>query len=425
MSDSISLKQKDNKNETESLANTEEIFLEIPKTMKHFFPGFKKILRLIPDNRKKNDYALSELIMASISMYLLKEGSRNAFNNDRQEKRFVENYKKLFDVRLPHMDTVDDLFRVLPTERIEQFKVELIRELFNKKALHKYRYLGKYFVVAIDATGVMSFNKKHCEKCLTKEMQSGKKIWFHNVLEAKLVIPNGMAISLVSEWIENDEEEYEKQDCELKAFRRISKKLKKYFPRLPICLVGDSLYPNERFFKICKENKWEYILTLKEGSLKSVWEEVSSLLTITDNNKFKQERTQKEKTIIDKYRWINEIDYRGIKLNWLKTEEITENVKTKELTKQKFVHLSSIKIKENRAAQTSQAGRLRWKIENEGFNTQKNGGYSLEHKYSRVSLQASKNYYQSLQIASMINRLIELSITIKGKIKGNVTIKHL
>ncbi|MFQ5907192.1 MAG: hypothetical protein ACE5JA_11565, partial [bacterium] len=30
----------------------------------------------------------------------------------------------------------------------------------------------------------------------------------------------------------------------------------------------------------------------------------------------------------------------------------------------------------------NEGGRLRWKIENEGFNMRKNGGYNLEHTYS-------------------------------------------
>ena len=42
MTDSISLKKQDNKNETESLESTEEIFIEIPKTMKHFSLGSKR-----------------------------------------------------------------------------------------------------------------------------------------------------------------------------------------------------------------------------------------------------------------------------------------------------------------------------------------------------------------------------------------------
>ncbi len=46
----------------------------------------------------------------------------------------------------------------------------------------------------------------------------------------------------------------------------------------------------------------------------------------------------------------------------------------------------------------NEGGRLRWKIENEGFNVQKNGGYALEHAYSRDAT-ASKVFYLLLQIA--------------------------
>jgi hypothetical protein len=59
------------------------------------------------------------------------------------------------------------------------------------------------------------------------------------------------------------------------------------------------------------------------------------------------------------------------------------------------------------------AGRLRWKIENEGFNEQKNGGLNLEHAYSE-NVQAAKNYYFLLQIAHTIEMLIE---------KGNLLVR--
>ncbi len=48
-------------------------------------------------------------------------------------------------------------------------------------------------------------------------------------------------------------------------------------------------------------------------------------------------------------------------------------------------------------------GRLRWKIENEGFNVQKNDGYNLEHAYSRDP-NARKVFYLLLQIAHLIFR---------------------
>ena len=54
----------------------------------------------------------------------------------------------------------------------------------------------------------------------------------------------------------------------------------------------------------------------------------------------------------------------------------------------------------------NQGGRLRWKIENEGFNVQKNGGYALEHIYSQNAT-ASKIFYLLLQIAHSLSQLIE------------------
>jgi hypothetical protein len=51
-------------------------------------------------------------------------------------------------------------------------------------------------------------------------------------------------------------------------------------------------------------------------------------------------------------------------------------------------------------------GRLRWKIENEGFNVQKNGGYHLEHAYSHHP-NAKKVFYLLLQLAHLLFQLIE------------------
>ena len=53
-----------------------------------------------------------------------------------------------------------------------------------------------------------------------------------------------------------------------------------------------------------------------------------------------------------------------------------------------------------------QRGRWRWKIENEGFNTQKKQGYYLEHRYSK-DYQAMKNHYYLIQIGHMISQIIE------------------
>ncbi len=54
MSYSTSLKNKDTKTDTINLEKiTEELVRYIPKTIKHFFPIFKKSLHKIEDNRKR------------------------------------------------------------------------------------------------------------------------------------------------------------------------------------------------------------------------------------------------------------------------------------------------------------------------------------------------------------------------------------
>jgi hypothetical protein len=75
----------------------------------------------------------------------------------------------------------------------------------------------------------------------------------------------------------------------------------------------------------------------------------------------------------------------------------------------------------------SDTGRQRPKIENEGFNAQKNHGYALKHKYSRVNFQAMRNFYQWLQIAHIINRLVVAGKTIHTLLKktGKFTEKPL
>ena len=78
------------------------------------------------------------------------------------------------------------------------------------------------------------------------------------------------------------------------------------------------------------------------------------------------------------------------------------------------------------AWQIAQQGRLRWCIENEGFNTQKNGGYGLEHKFSRKELGAKKNYYELLQIGHLINQLVEKLLRIKDDLQEcKITLKAL
>jgi hypothetical protein len=389
-----------------------------------YFPDLFGRLQDIEDVRKKaSKYEQAEILVACLVMFLFKEGSRNAMNNDRKEGKFRDNYVKLFKMRLPHMDTVDEVMRRLQPEELEALKRRLVQLLLTRRTLHKFRFLGQWFVVAVDGTGVVSFSKRHCEHCVTKTSKHGVVTYFHNVLEAKLVCANGFSISLETEWIENPEGDFNKQDCEQKAFKRLAARLKQHFPRLPLCLATDGLYPNKPFFDICRQYDWRFIVTFEDDNLPSVWNIVKERQSGQCDTV--EERFQKGNTLYDRvYSWLSAIEYHGYRLQWFECHE-TRELPGEYLKLGRFVYLSDLPVDADTVAEMVRAGRLRWKIENEGFNTQKNLGYNLQHKYSQCSWTAGKNYYQCLQIAHLLNQLVELSEQAKRLLSGTTTLKHL
>ena len=410
---------------------------QMHKTIGHYFPDLFDRLNAITDERKRSGYEVCELLTACIAMFLLRETSRNAINNDRKEAHFRQNYCKIFGQRLPHLDTVDDYLRLLNDRELEDLKTTLVSALIEQKVFYRFKLLSKHYTVAIDATGTNSYTQNDELKTrLHKTSKNGKVTYYHQVLEAKLVTSSGFSISLLSEWLTNETDDgYNKQDCEQAAFKRLAKRLKAYFPRLPICMLADGLYPNQTFMEICQNNSWAYIVVLKDDSLKTLQQDIVDI-----ENKHRSSRecnyaqSKGQVHINHLHQWITTpLTYKGHIIYWLScTETITRYDINKKLLPQQdapttFVWLSSQPITKNNVVDLAEAGRNRWTIENEGFNTQKNGGYSLGHKFSRKDFNSYKNYYQCMQLAHLISQLAEHSSTITDMLKADpkLTIKHL
>jgi hypothetical protein len=417
--------EKHAKNYTKSDLGINTIY-QINKVLKQYFRDIILNLNTLSDPRKSKQYGIDEIAMSGISMFLFNQDSRNAYNLNRQEEQFTENYQLLFNMELAHMDSVDDVFRVFDTKELEKVKADMISKLIRGKVFADQRYNGKY-IIAVDGTGVVSFDKPHCDCCLTKTVK-GKTTYFHNVLEAKLITSSGFALSIASEWINNEgKTNFDKQDCEREAFKRMSEKIKQYFPRLPIIIVADGLYPYQGFFEICKKNLWNYVLTLQDGNLKSLQEEIPWEKRITPNqNREVYSQTTTTKTS-SKYHWLTSLKYKDNNLNWVECNEVKTNIKTQQEIRQRFVYITDLPIGCDNYNKISNVGRLRQKVENEGFNVQKNFGYNLQHKFARKSFNSMKNFYQCLQIAHIINQLVINSKAIAKyfKANGKFTVKHL
>jgi hypothetical protein len=361
--------------------------------------------------------------MAAICMFLLKRGSRNAMNIVSAKQTFADNYLKLFGIECPHMDSVEDFFRGLNPDTLENIKLRMLKLLLEKKTLHKFRLLGIYHVIAIDGVCLHSYHYMPYHGC-PKTTLGDIDIWQVKVVEAKLVYCNGFSISAASEFIQNSDGD-RKQDCEQKAALRLCKKLKHMFPCLPICIAADGLYTSENIFQLCKDYQWKYIITLKDNCLDTIWQEVRIEVKLQWKNKHLKQSPDKNKWVSNQWRFVTNIPYhKKFNLNWIETLHSTHNKKTGKTKNHRFVHITNIDVNLKNVTEISNGGRLRWNIENQGFNEQKNHGYNLKHKFSRNNLKASQNYYQCLQIAHMIAQLSINSEKVKS-FKGRITNKSL
>ncbi len=73
-----------------------------------------------------------------------------------------------------------------------------------------------------------------------------------------------------------------------------------------------------------------------------------------------------------------------------------------------YAWLTSFTVTQQNVREIAQAGRMRWKIENEGFNEQKNG-YAMEHFCNCNDFNAMLCLYLILQIAHMFMQLLAKS----------------
>lgn len=350
------------------------------------------------------------LFWVGILLFCNKLGARRQIKFRYNTDKFIANlglFSKEVVKKIPHPDTLGYLFDRLSYNFLDELRDEMVNLLIRKKSLTKWRLLNQFYLISIDGTGYLSFRYSHCDKCLTKKLADGSTYYHHPVLDAKLVTGNGLSLSIGTEFMQNIPGR-DKQDCELLAFYRWAKRFKKIYPQLKICLLLDSLYARRPVFWLCKKYGWKYIIVLKEGAQKDLynWYE-----TIRDKGQEKNHKDLIFKDLSQYYRWISPFEhFTGEIFHIFECLE-----KKSKKSDENWVWITNIEItKENVDKLGNGGGRLRWKVENEGFNSQKNGGYEMEHAYSQDP-NGMKCFYLLLQIAHIIAQLVE---------KGSLLVKY-
>lgn len=350
--------------------------------------------------------------------------SRNQFNENlftQETKTILEHMFGLILPSIPHGDTLAHLWKKLPPEALEKLRLAMVYRLLRSRCLERFRY-GQRYILALDGTEVYRWKERHCEHCLYAACGPDKELQFyHRVLEIKLISQDGFAISLLSEFIENDgAKPDDKQDCELKAAYRLLGRLNKHFPQLKVILLADGLYPRGPIFRMCEDAGWKYLFVLQDKVLSTVWEDFEALTHMPLNALGVKDKDPIQWIENKLYRWVNHLSYQGENfdgqvnvMDILKVNESGELKRYRGYIALLSVSLSTLckgfrsnlKLSENKLLSIESLAQQRWKVENQGFDVQKRHGYALEHVWCHDS-NAMKVVYLLVQIAHLLNQLM-------------------
>lgn len=399
------------------------ILSETIAIIKKYMPELMNKFDNLTDLRHQSyvKYKMKVIFMVRLMGLMCSIKSMNEMTREFNTQETIENIARICELGLneiPHCDTINDVFEKVKVEEIEEIIKDIITKLIRGKILTKFLVRDKYYHIIVDGTGLATSRKRYNKNCLVKNKtdKNGNKYQEYStyVLEAKLVVGN-MVFSIGSEFVENSNNKnfihrkiskykklekktynkkedkrknlsYQKykQDCEIKAFERLAKKIKKNYPRLNILISGDALYANQKVIDICMKNKWKYIIRLKEGAIPTLYKEFEKIVS------------EENECNVDKYEFVTKIAYKDYETNVIR-------YKDKET---EFTYMTDLPITNKNIESSIIVGRKRWKIENEGFNIQKNGTFDIGHLYSKNAV-AIKVHYLMIQIAHIIRQLVE------------------
>ena len=383
-----------NRKERRSKNKEINILKEIITIINQYFPELIEKFDKLTDVRNQSyvKYKMRVIFIVRLMGLMCEIKTMQGLTRELNTEEAIENIARICGLKLdeiPHCDTINDVFENIKVEEIEKIIKYMITKLIRSKMLEKYKIRNKYYHIVVDGTGLATSRKKYNENCLVKNKtdKNGNEYQEYStyVLEAKLVVGE-MVFSIGSEFVENTEDNITKQDCEIKAFKRLAKKIKKEYPKLRIIIGADALYAKRTIMDICKENEWKYIIRFKEGTIPTLYKEFETVVE-------KENESNKSN-----YEYVTNIDYEYNKINIIKHTDTIKNTE--------FVYITNLPISNKNIESTINVGRKRWKIENEGFNVQKNGTFDISHLYSKNAT-AIKVHYLIIQIAHIIRQMLE------------------
>ena len=346
-------------------------------------PGLLRVARQcftgIKDTVASRGLNLTDCLMAGLAVFGLKYPSLLRFDADsRGNETIRSNLKSLYGVERAPSDTAlrERLDAVNPRDLRRAFKC-VFAALQRGKALEAFSYLGHH-LLSVDGTGYFASQSVHCQNCCEKHHRNGRTTYYHQLLGAALVRPQRKAVIPLAPEPIVKADGAKKNDCERNAAKRLLTDVRREYPHLKLIVLEDALASNGPHIQLLKKLDLRFIPGAKRGDHEHLFRWVE---TARETQTFV---TTEEDGTRHRFRFLNGAPLNDahfeLAVNFLAYWERRPNGK-----EQHFAWVTDLRITDLNALALMRAGRARWRIENETFNTLKNQGYHFEHNFGYVA----------------------------------------
>lgn len=379
--------------------------LSIPGLIKTVHQQFSKI----PDPRelkREGTISLKDHLMSGLAVFGLKCPSLLSYDRSRFDEATEQNLRDLYLIETPPSDTY-------LRERLDEVNPDFLRPTFKKifasfqrgKGLEEFEYMDGHVLISGDGTGHFSSGKVSCPQCCTKYHRNNSTTYYHQMFGVCVVHPDRKnVIPLCPELIQN-QDGGSKNDCEQNACKRFLENFRREHPHLKAILLADSLSSKAPNIRLIEAVNLKYILGARFGDHKYLFEQIDA----SENTVYHELRS--DDGLFHQFRYLN-----GASLN-KSNQDVKVNVVEYRVTDSKgkelnFSWITNIYISRTNVLKIAKAGRARWKIENETFNTLKNLGYNFEHNYGHGKKYLSTIFCMLMILAFLIDQVQEASCSL-------------
>jgi len=381
-----------------------DIFATLLSFLRTGIEGFSDVRR-----GRNLQYSMQDIGLSAFGVFFCQSPSFLSHQRLMQQAQGTNNAHTLFGVEvLPTDNHIRALLDPVDPKTLRGVFRDTFGYLQQQGVVERFRGFGNTLLVALDGTGYFRSESIHCPQCSVARHADGRVVYTHSVVMPAVVKPGCPQVLPLEPEFVAPQDGHEKQDCESVAARRWIAEVAGGLSALGLTLLGDDLYANVPMIQQATQQELDFIFAAKESSHQYLYEELRSLEQLGELKAFTTTRGVGKKRRTLSYRFVNEVpltlEASTVQVNWV---ELVMSDEAGAVTF-RVAFITSHRISAENVEALVEAGRCRWKIENEDFNTLKTKGYHFEHNFGHGKKYLAQTLLSLNILAFVFHTVLEL-----------------